>query len=173
MKKILLATIGLLGSIWFTPVIFVTSTFATMKIICNQNQCERDISSGSSFPKMFYVLVRLPVDNKIESVLLADLNEFISKNPNSSLQLPFDKGVTNDESWEYSVIHEKSGYQLIEAHSSEGARIEVSYRASGQSVQPLSLKVLSQGVLFFAILISGVFTFLLLVKVRRMSKKIR
>ncbi|MDQ1832763.1 hypothetical protein [Massilia scottii] len=174
MRKFLLTLLVILGSKWFAPVIFVTSTIAAMKLVCHQNNCERAIPQGDLLPPMFKVMVRLPTKgNQIKPVLLTDLKDFIDNNPDLTLQLPAEEGVTNDGSWEYSAREEKQGFQIIEAHSIEGARIDVRYRASHQSVQPLRLKVVSQGILFISMPLAGAFTWLFVMFIRRTQKKAR
>ena len=172
MKNFILALLVVLGSKWFAPVVFVTSTVAVMKIACHQNRCERDISPGDLLPPMFHVMVRLPTKgNQVESVLLADVNKYIEKNPDATLLLPVAKAVTADGSWEYSAGSEKAGLQIIEAHTLEGARIDVRYRATHHSAQPLSLKVVSPGILFVSIPIAGAFTWVFLLFAGRVRRK--
>lgn len=174
MKKLLLILLTVLASKWFAPIVFLTSTVAAMKIACVLQQCEREISPGDPSPPMFRVMVRLPTDgDRIKSVLLADLTQFIEKNPDSTLLLPLEKTVTNGGSWEYSAVTEKAGVQIIEAHTTDGARIDVRYRAFQHSVQPLSLKVVSQGILFVSIPIAGVLTSLFGVLARGVRRKFR
>ncbi|MDQ1815334.1 hypothetical protein RBA41_18700 [Massilia sp. CCM 9210] len=168
MKKYLLALLVVLGTWSLTPVVFVASTVATMKIVCYLNRCERQISSDDPVPSPFTVMVRVPAKgNRVEPVLLPDLGKFVENNREATLHLLVDKGATDDESWEYSATRDAAGLQIVEAHTLEGGRIDVRYKASHQSAQALNLNVVSPGILFFSMPIAGVFTWIFLMLVRR------
>lgn len=158
----------MLASAWFTPIVFVTATVVVMKGACALNQCERRLVPGETLPRMFHVMVRLPAKgNLVEPVLLADFARFVEQNPSSTLLLPDGKGITNDESWEYSAASTKAGSQIVEAHAIDGARIDLRYEAMHQRARPLSLKVVSQGILFVSLPIAGAFTWMFLMLARR------
>lgn len=173
MKKFLLILCTVLASKWLMPVVFVSSTFTAMEIGCRLLQCEREISPGNPSPRMFQVMVMLPTKgDRIESVLLTDLIQYIEKNPDLTLLMPLEKSATSDGSWQYSAIVDKVGAQIIEAHATDGPRIDVRYRAFHQSVQPLSLKVVSQGILFVSIPIAGIVTWLFSLLARRVRRRL-
>jgi hypothetical protein len=102
---------------------------------------------------------------------LADFAKFAEQDPSSTLQLLDGEGVTNDGSWEYSAENIKNGFQIVEARALDGARINLRYEASNQTARPLSLKIVSQGILFISLPIAGAFTWIFLMLARRGRKR--
>jgi len=152
MKKIILTMLVVMGSKWFFPVSLVAGTMSGMSVICYYNHCKRDMSKGDLPASQFQVMVRLPSKrDQVVPVLLTDLTKFIEKNPDASLHMIGNEGITDDQSWEYVVQSQVSENQIIEAHQLDDVRIDVKYRTSGLSVQPLSSKVVSSGILFSAL----------------------
>ncbi|MFZ6781189.1 hypothetical protein ACO0LD_30510 [Undibacterium sp. Ji83W] len=161
MKKFFLSMLVTIGASWFFPVSFIVGTTLSMNAICHYNHCTRDMERGDSIAPQFQVMVRLPSkDNQVFPVLFTSLKKFSEKNPDASFHVIIDEGKTVDQSWEFSVQSQTNEYQIIEARQLDDVRIDVKYRASNLSVEPLTSKVMSSGVLFSSIPFGLIFAWL-------------
>jgi hypothetical protein len=161
MKKIGLVLLIAAGSKWFYPVSLVAGTLLGMSAICHYNHCTRDMSKGDNPDPMFHVMMRLPSENnRVVPVLLSDVSEFTKKNPGASLSLTASEGKTEDQSWEYAVVSQGAGQQVIEARHLDSARIDVKYRVSGSSLEPLTSNVMGAGIGFLGLIIGLVITWM-------------
>ena len=161
MKKFFLSLLVIIGASWFSPVSFIVGTTLSINAICYYHQCTRDMTRGDSIEPQFQVMVRLPSkDNQVSPVLFTSLKKFIEKNPDASLHMIVNEGKTVDQSWGFSVQSQTNEYQIIEARQLDDVRIDVKYRASNLSVEPLTSKVMSSGVLFSSIPFGLIFAWL-------------
>ena len=171
MKKIILALLIAAGSKWFYPVSLIVGTELGMSVICHYNHCGRNMSKGDAPDPMFQVMMRLPSENnRVVPVLLSDLRKFTEKNPDASPTLIASKGETDDQSWEYVVSSQGAGQQVIEARYLDSVRINVEYRVSGSSIEPLKSDVMGVGIGLLGIIIGVVFTWMVALFARHARK---
>lgn len=167
LRKAAVLCLTMLVSAWFVPVNFLVGTYFGIGATCVVQRCAWNRDSGDPHPSQFYVMVRDGGGDVVSSVLLKDLDSYMSRNPHGSLRLNNLRGSSKYGDWQYTVISEAAGYQVIEARYQDAASISESYRVTGGVVQPLTSRIQSASYLFTSIPVGVLFACM----IRRMARR--
>ncbi|MEF9388675.1 hypothetical protein V4890_24085 [Ralstonia solanacearum species complex bacterium KE056] len=167
-KKVAIVCLAVLASAWFVPVNFLIGTYFGLSATCAVQRCTWNRGSGDPPPIHFYVMVRGDGESEeVVGVLLRDLSDHMSKNPNHSLRLNRVSGISKYGGWQYKVTSEGPDYQVIEANYQDAASISESYKVTDGIVQPLSSQIETVSYMFASIPAGILFARL----IRRMAKR--
>lgn len=163
MKKNSLVILAI-SSLWFIPVSTLIGTLASKSAICMAKQCEKELNGEIDPYHLFHVMVSSPQKDGSTAVLpvpLDDLNNFMAKHPDASLNMDHDDKTT-DESWKYKIVDESPNSQIISASALIEFDVNVKYKVlDGYSIYPMTFNKVEAGYWNMAILLGLCFSGLL------------